>query len=299
MRTFGFWIGVMSEGILLTLPVLLAALGELVAERSGVLNIGLEGMMAVGAFAAFFVMAHAGNPVLAIVCAAAAGTAVAGLMVLISVRGGADQIVTGFALVVLAPAIAAYLYTQNSSAFNSVPILPNLRVPGIGGNAVVKLLLEQNAFYFLTILLAVLVWFILNRTRFGLESVAAGHDPGTARAKGVDVAGVRTVATLLAGAFAGLGGAALTIGVLGSFSPGVTGGRGFVAIAIVILGRWRLGWTVLGALLFGETSALELALSTSVGLPVQLPAMLPWVVVLLMLILGARSTVMPRALGRS
>lgn len=136
----------------------------------------------------------------------------------------------------------------------------------------------------------------MSRTQFGLEATAAGHDPPVAAARGVPVRRIRAQATLAAGIMAGLGGAALTVGALGTYSAGV--GRGFIAIAVVILGRWRVTWVVLAALAIGLTDALRLRLEDEVDIPVQLLGLLSWLVVLTMLIAGARVAVMPHALGR-
>ena len=159
-------------------------------------------------------------------------------------------------------------------------------------------LFSQNGFYYATILIAIGVYFLVTRTRFGLETAAAGHDPEAAEAKGVRVKRVRAMATLFAGTLAGLGGAALTVGTLGTYSAGVIAGRGFVAIALVILGRWKVWPVVLAALAIGLTDALRLRIADDVDIPIQLLGLLPWLVVLAMLILGAKTSVMPRALGK-
>jgi simple sugar transport system permease protein len=290
--------GVLVTAVSLMVPILLASLGELVSERSGVFNIGLEGMMAAGAYIGFLVMLETSSPWVAAGAGMLAGVAVAALMAGVSVYGGANQIVTGFALFLMAPGIVDFLYAQHTD-LGSTPALGKVSIPGLDSIPLVgEALFSQNGFYYATVLIAVGVFLLVTRTRFGLEAAAAGHDPEAAAAKGVRVKRVRTAATLFAGMLGGLGGAALTVGTLGTYSAGVIAGRGFVAIAIVILGRWRVWPVVLAALAIGLTDALRLRIADDVDIPIQLLGLLPWLVVLVMLILGARTSVMPRALGK-
>lgn len=295
-----FWVSVLEAGIRLTVPLLLLSLGELIAQRSGVINIGLEGKMSAGAYVGFLVMVASGDPALACLCAIVAGMSVSAVMAGVSIYGGVNQILAGFALFVMVPAITAFLYQQNMITLQVTPALPLLPVPWLCDIPFLgRIFFHQNAFYYATIALCVVVWLIVNRTRFGLSMAACGHDPEVAASKGLSVKGLRTLATLLCGAFAGLSGAALTVGALGQFSPGVTGGRGFIAIAVVILGRWRLGGVIVAAVAIGFTDALRLRLASQTQFSGQLMAMIPWIVVLLMLIAGARVARMPRALGRN
>ena len=229
-----------------------------------------------------------------------AGAAVSAVMAGVAIWGQVNQILVGFALFIMVPGLVAFLYQQHTTTLVVTPALDRLSLPGLSDLPVIGgAFFSQNGFYYGVVALCLLVWVWMHRTRFGLSVSACGHDPEVALSKGIAVRWVRTQATLACGALAGLGGAALTVGALGSFSPGVTGGRGFVAIAIVILGRWSVGWTVLAALAIGLSDALRLRLGSQVDFPVQLLAMLPWLVVLVMLIAGARFAKMPRALGRN
>ncbi len=295
-----FFESMLEAGVRLTVPLLLVALGELIAERAGVINIGLEGKMAAGAYAGFVVMAGTGDPWLAALAAVLAGAAVSAVMAGVAIWGQVNQILVGFALFIMVPGLVAFLYQQHTTTLVVTPALDRLSLPELSDLPVIGgAFFSQNGFYYGVVGLCLLVWVWMHRTRFGLSVTACGHDPEVALSKGIAVRWVRTQATLACGALAGLGGAALTVGALGSFSPGVTGGRGFVAIAIVILGRWSVRWTVLAALAIGLSDALRLRLGSQVDFPVQLLAMLPWLVVLIMLIAGARFAKMPRALGRN
>jgi general nucleoside transport system permease protein len=295
-----FWISVLEASVRLGVPLLLVALGELIAERSGVINIGLEGMMSAGAYIGFVAMAAIGNAEAAMIAAALAGMAVAAIMAGVAIWGRVNQILTGFALFAMVPAVTAFLYQQNMSSLVVTPALPVLAIPGLSQIPFVgRVLFAQNEFYYIAIGLCFIVWTLFNRTLLGLRITACGHNPQVAASKGVSVLSVRTAATFACGALAGLGGAALTVGALGQFSPGVTGGLGFVAIAAVILGRWRVQGVVIAAAAIGFADAFRLRLGSQVNFPVQLLAMLPWIVVLLMLIAGARFANVPRALGRN
>jgi simple sugar transport system permease protein len=295
-----FWISVLEASIRLSVPLLLVALGELISERSGVINIGLEGMMSAGAYIGFVVMATSGIAQMALPAAALAGMAVAAVMAGVAIWGKVNQILTGFALFVTVPAATAFLYQQNMSSLVVTPALPTVAIPVFSEIPLIgRVFFTQNEFYYMAIVLCVVVWLLFNRTLLGLQITACGHDPEVATSKGVSVLSMRTAATLACGALAGLGGAALTVGALGQFRPGVTGGLGFIAIASVILGRWRVQGVVIAAAGIGFTEAFRLRIGSQVDFPVQLLAMLPWIVVLLMLIAGARFVSVPRALGKN
>jgi simple sugar transport system permease protein len=299
-----FTSSVLATGVALLVPVLLAALGELVSERAGVINIGLEGMMVAGGYAGFMVMHDTGSPLLAMASAAVFGMLVAAVMAAVAVYGRANQIVAGFALFVMVPGVVDFLYNDKTATLTEVPstkVLGHLTIPVLNDIPVVgDALFSQNVFYYLAIALAVVIFFVFRRTRFGLELAACGHNPEAAQSRGIHVLRVRSLATLCAGGLAGLGGAALTVGALGSYSPGVMNGRGFVAIAIVILGRWRVTWVAAAAVVIGLSDALQLRLGDKVDVPVQLLGLVPWIVVLVLLIASYRSLgVMPRALGRN
>jgi ABC-type uncharacterized transport system permease subunit len=299
-----FTSSVLATGVALLVPVLLAALGELISERAGVINIGLEGMMVAGGYAGFTVMHDTGSPVLAMVAAVVFGVVVAAVMAAVAVYGRANQIVAGFALFVLVPGVVDFLYNDKTSTLTEVPstkVLGHLTIPVLHDIPVVgDALFSQNVFYFLALAFAGVIFFVFRRTRFGLELAACGHNPEAAESRGIHVLRVRSLATLCAGALAGLGGAALTVGALGSYSPGVMNGRGFVAIAIVILGRWRVLWVAAAAAVIGFSDALQLRLGDKIDVPVQLLGLVPWLVVLALLIASYRSLgVMPRALGRN
>jgi simple sugar transport system permease protein len=300
MLELGFWSAVLASAVRLTVPVLYAALGELVAERSGVLNLGLEGMMIAGAFAGFAAAEATGETAVGIVAGVVGGVVIGAGMVVIAVRGRGNQIVTGLALTLLGAGLANFLYDELSDGFRAISPATVYAIPGLSRLPLVgEGLFEQNLIAWGAVALAVVVAVLLRHSRAGLEVVAVGHDPEAAAARGVSVVRVQSLSTLFAAGCAGLGGAALSLGALGSFNANLTGGRGFVAIAVVILGRWQPLWTVLGAFAFGFVDALQLRLQTEIDLPTGVLGALPWIVVLLLLVLSSRSSRMPAALGRN
>lgn len=279
-----FSAGLVASGIRLAVPTALAAIGETVSQRAGVFNLGLEGMMMVGAFAGFAAASSSGSPLAGLVAGAGAGCALACLMVVGSVYRDTNQIVTGFALVLLGQGLANFLYAQSQDRFatfrplGDVELGPLSDIPFLGEAA-----FRQSALPYATIGLALVVALFLAGTRFGLEVRASGGDPGAAVAKGVDVRRTRTVAVMLAGAFAGVGGAAITVGAVGNFGNNITAGKGFVAISLVALARHRVGWALACAFVFGTLEALQARLQDVEGIPVEFLPALPWIAVVVAL----------------
>ncbi|TFV56067.1 ABC transporter permease [Geodermatophilus sp. DF01-2] len=279
---------VTNSAVRLMVPLLLAALGELISERAGVMNIGLEGMMAAGAFAAYVVAVQAWGVPTAILIAILAGTVVALLMAAGSVWIKGNAFLIGFALFVLVPGVTSFLYIQGGWT-GGTPALPTLSIPLLSEIPVIgSALFSQNVFYYLAICLTVIVWAMFARTRTGLNIAAVGHSPATVETKGVSPRRVQTCALIACGALAGLGGAALSLGAIGSYVPDIVGGRGLIVIAIVILGRWTVSGAAAGAFLIAVLDALQLRVAEYSDIPLQLLGALPWVVVILMLIVSAR-----------
>jgi simple sugar transport system permease protein len=295
----GFALGVLAAGVRLAVPLLLAALGEIVTERAGVLNLGLEGVMLAGALAGFMAAAWAEPalppglaPWLGLGAGALAGLLMGLVMAVLAVSLRADQVVAGITLVALGQGCTAYVYRE---AFGSLtarvtPMGP-LPVPGLAELPVVgPVLFAQDPATYLSLAVLAGVWFLLFRTGWGLALRAVGEHPAAADTAGIDVAAARYAAVLLGSALAGLGGAVLTVAQLGLFKEGVTAGRGWIAVALVIFARWRPGLALAGALLFGCATALQYRLQALdlPRLPYELLLMLPYVLTLVVLALRAR-----------
>jgi len=292
----------LAAAVALATPILLAALGELLVERAGVLNIGLEGMMLVGAFAAAAAAASSGSPLAGVAAAAVAGLAIALVFALVAVTLAADQIIAGAAVNLIAlggtGALYRVLYGDTGAAL-VLPTLPRVAIPGLSSLPVVgDALFRQHALVYVSLVLVPVLSVVLAHTGLGLRLRALGEHPLAAASLGLRVRGMRVAAIGASGVLAGLGGAALALWTAGTFVEGVTAGRGFVALAVVVFARWSPWGTLAGALLFGLANALQFQFQASaVGVPYQLFLMLPYVVTLAALLLPAGTTRAPRALG--
>jgi simple sugar transport system permease protein len=255
--------GWLAAAIALTTPVLFAAMGELVAERTGVINIGLEGMMLMGAFFGFLVMWQSGSPWLGVVTGFGAGAVLAALMAVLTIEARGDQIVVGVGLNILAFGVTTFAYEQIFSSRPQVIIEPMkaVDVPGLRELPLVgKAFFHQAPIAYLAYVAVPLIWYLLYRTSWGLAIRAAGEVPEAVETAGVSVRAVRWLGTLTAGGLAGVGGAFLSVASLGIFVQGMSAGRGFIALAAVIFGRWRPVGVLGACLVFGGADALQLRL---------------------------------------
>jgi ABC-type uncharacterized transport system permease subunit len=292
----------LAAGLALSTPILLAALGELVVERAGVLNIGIEGIMLLGAFAAAVGAAQTGSPGVGVLCGAAVGVATALVFAGAAVSLGADQIIVGAAvnLIALGGTGALYraLYGETGAAL-VLPTLPSLAIPGLSALPVVgRALFAQHALVYVALALVPLLALVLGRTGIGLRIRSLGEHPLAAASLGLPVGAYRVVAVAWSGLLAGLGGAALALWTAGTFVEGVTAGRGFVALAVVVFARWSPWGALVGALLFGLANALQFQFqATAIDVPYQAFLMLPYGLTLAALLLPTGMASAPRALG--
>ena len=297
----GLLVSVIEFGTLLYL----ASLGELIAEKAGVLNLGVEGMMAVGAMSGFWAGVETGSPWLAFVFAAGASAVLAALHGLVAVVLGADQVVSGLALTILGLGIAAFLGKDLVSKppraqFSELNLGPLSDIPWLG-----ETIFSMSLVSWLALLLGLIAWFVLTRTRAGLDLRAVGESAATADAAGIPVIRIRMIAVMIGGAFAGMSGAYLTLLLAPGWSEGTTAGRGWIAVALVIFGAWQPGRVLIGSLLFGGLIALEPRLQTfGVDISPILVSMLPYLLTIAVLILLSirsrnRPSVAPAAIGRT
>jgi len=274
-----------------------AALGELVAERAGTLNISVEGMLLGGAFASAVGFHFTENFWVGILCGVAAGVAVALVQAYLSHALTADQFVVGLTLNVLILGLVAFLDSDidpvtRTAGVVEIPILSD--IPLIG-----SALFAQRWPAYLLYALIPLSWFLLYKTRWGLEVRAVGEDPQAADVSGIHVNKRRRQAILFSGFTSGLGGAFLTLGLIGAFEPSAVGGRGFIAIAAVIFGGWTIAGALFGAFLFGFVDSFRLALPV-LGHEInsELAQALPFLVTLFVMMLFAHRTRQPEALAQ-
>ena len=292
----------LEAGVRTATPLAYAALGELVVERAGVINIGLEGAIIGGAFGAL-VFAGAGGVSLGFAGAALAGILVASLFALFVVTLRTDQIITGTAMSMLGLGLTGTLYrTMYGSAGASLhtPTIAPAPVPGLSTIPVIgPALFDQPVVtYALYALVPALAWWFY-RSVAGLALRAVGEHPEAARAAGISPDRVQWAALLFGGAMGGIGGGTLVLAQVGTFAEGMSAGRGFIAIAIVVLGRWTPFGVAGAALLFGAASALQtLAQTTGWAMPYQLPLAFPYVLTLVLLASARARTAAPAALGQ-
>lgn len=283
-------------------PLALAALGEVVSERAGVINIGLEGAMIAGALAAA-VGGIGGGATTGYAAATLAGAAVGLVFAVFTVVLRTDQIITGAAVTVGALGLTALLYRTvfgAGGAALTIPTTAPLPVPGLSHLPVIgRALFAQPPITYVLYALVPLVWFALFRTRSGLALRATGEEPVAALATGHSPRLLRLMAVLAGGALGGLGGGVLVLAQAGTFAEGMSAGRGFIALAVVALGRWHPVGTAAAALLFGAATALQyLFQGAGVRVPYQLFLALPYLLTLLVLATGGRRRHAPAALGR-
>ena len=289
--------GMIAAGI----PLLLAGLGEQVSEKAGVLNIGIEGMMLLGAYSGFVAAFYLQSVWIGFLAGGLAGLAVAALMALLCVRFGLNQIVIGISLTLGAEGLTAILHhVQFSRTYPRLPGVESLAIPGLSALPVLgQSLFDRHPMVYLAILLVPVMAWLFRRTHVGLNLQAAGDKPAALDAAGVSVVATRTWAVLVTGFLAGVGGAFMCVAVAGLFVPFMTGGAGFIAIVLAMLARGRPLWVLIGALLFGICLSLTTAVQVAgIQLPTELVQMLPFAMVILVLVIFARRSYLPAALGR-
>jgi general nucleoside transport system permease protein len=286
-----FGLATIASAIRAFVPLYLATLGGVFNERSGIVNIGIDGMMIFGTwFGAFG--AFKWGPVAGLLLAVASGVAVAAIHAMATVTFRVDHIVSGVAILILAVGIPRFLsivaYGQGTQS-PQVEQLPSFQVPGLG---------EMSPVVPLTVLLGFGAWFVLSRTVFGLRLRSAGENPRAAESLGVRVKGMRWAGVLISGGFAGLAGGYLSIELVGLYREGMNQGRGFIALAALILGNWSPIGAVFSCLLFAWTEALTVFLRVS-WINNAFIASLPYIVTLTVLALFFRRVRPPKAVGQA
>ncbi len=292
--------------LIYTPPLLFAAMGSCFSEVSGVINIGIEGMMTIGAFTGAAVAYFTGNCWLGFLCAGLAGAAFGLLHALATVSLNANQTIAGTAINFLAPGVALLIAR---ALFNSsdTPALLTGKLPmlfdGVFEGASVWSRFFKNVFNtyitsYLMFALVIVVWFVFYKTRFGLRLRAVGEHPTACETLGINVTGTRYVAVILSGFLSGLGGACVTMTIMNQFRPISIVGQGFIAIAAVIFGKYRPQGALVACLLFGFCTGLKVVLGSSNVISAQLISMIPYVVTILVLILFVGRSRVPSASGK-
>ena len=280
-----------SVTLMYSTPLIFGALGGVVSERSGVVNIGIEGMMGVGAFAGVAGSYLTGNPWIGFLCAGIAGGLIALLHAIASITFNADQTVSGVAINLLAPGIALFacrLLFDGAAMSPAVDKLPKLFGEGAFNNTPYSSL-NVDITVVLALLTALLVWFVLYRTKWGLRIRSVGEHPHASETLGISVRKTRYLCVIVSGVLAGFGGASVTLAI---------SGQGFIALAAVIFGKWKPLNTYAACLLFGFTQALAILLGGgATPIPSQIIAMLPYFITIITLVLFVGKSVAPKADG--
>jgi general nucleoside transport system permease protein len=282
------------EAILLSViaastPLLLAASGELVVERSGVLNLGVEGMMIVGAACGFAGAYMSGSTVVGALCGILAGAALAAIFGILTLGLAVNQVATGLALTILGVGLSGLI--GKGFVGEKIVLVQHLNLPFLTDlPAVGRILFGEDPFVYVSIALIIGIWLFLYRTRAGLVLRAVGDNHASAHALGYPVLKIRMLAVLFGGGCAGLGGAFLPLAYTPFFIPGMTAGRGWIALALVVFASWRPLRLVGGAYLFGAVSILQLhTQALGLGVPPQLMSALPYLATVIVLVLISRT----------
>lgn len=296
-----FLVSILAGAIRLASPILLTALGEVYVQRSGVLNLGTEGTMLMGAFGGFIATHYTGSLLLGVLSGAITGLVFGIIMGFLCITLRVNQVVSGIGLTILGLGLSSFLYR---TIFGIRSVYPRIQgfspidVPFFSDVPVVgEIIFHQNAMVYLSLALVPIFTFVLFKTTFGLKVRSVGENPSAADVLGVNVLFIRYICIMIGGIMAGLGGSFLSLAQLNVFRDNITAGRGWIAVAIVMFGKWSPYKVFAGALLFGGVEALQLLLQ-AVGIfriPPEFLLMLPYIFTILVLTITARKTSLPAA----
>ncbi|GAA3895493.1 ABC transporter permease [Leifsonia kafniensis] len=282
------------------MPLMLAAVGENIGEQAGVLNLGIEGVMLIGAYTGFIVTLTSGDFWLGMLAGAVGGVVANLAMLVLNVWLGLNQIVIGLAVTLIGEGITSVLYLQNNAkSVTSLGSPPDFGIPVLADIPVIgPALFQQSAIFWVSVILVIVAGFFLSKSNWGLSIRAAGQKPSSLDAAGGSVMKIRSHAVILSGAFVGLGGAYLALITTSTFTPFITNGLGFIAIVITMLSRGRVILVAVTSLVYGFTVAIGPALQVlGYDVSADVIKMIPFIVVILTLIIFARTSVVPPALG--
>lgn len=285
-------------------PLIFLSLAELYSQRAGLVHIGLEGLASIGSLVGFLVSLITGNPFLGVLAGAAAGILVNMIYAYATITLCAEQIVYGMAINIFAPALASFIYRVYFGAGSElvqVSLMETLASRmGITANGfIAKLFLDQTPMVYLAYLLVVFTVIYYNRTKSGLNYKAVGEYPKAAATLGIDVIGIKYVASIICGALAGIGGAYLTTCYTTTYVDGNIAGRGFIALAAVIFGRWNAGGVLVACLFFGFCDALQIRLQVgSYNIPYQFFQMIPYIATVVVLAAIGMKKAGPKSCGK-
>ncbi len=293
-------VGILASGIRLATPYLYAALGETFGQRSGVLNLGVEGQMLLGAFAAFYVARTTGSLWLGVLAAIIVGAAMGLAMAYVSINLQAEQGISGIGFYLFGLGMSDLLFNKLLGSVETVSGFAPVNIPVLSGIPILgEIFFRQNILVYIAFALVPIAWFVLNKTTLGLKIRAVGENPEAADSLGVSVSRVRYFTLILGGIMSGIAGASLSIALLNVFQQNLTSGLGFIAVALVYFGGWRPWGVLLGALLFSMVNSLQLLVQVlHLPVPSDIAVMMPYVLTILALVVTVQRVRGPSALTK-
>lgn len=293
-------IGIISSGIRLATPYLYAGLGETVGQLSGVLNLGVEGIMLMGAYIAFFVTLTTGNLLYGLLAAILVGGLMGLAMAFISVTLGAEQGISGIGVFLFGLGMSDLLFQKTLGTVETVSGFPGLNIPILSDIPVIgEMFFQHSLLVYGAYIMVPITWFLINKTTLGLRIRAVGEKPEAADSLGVSVGRVRYATVTFGGMMSGIAGASLSIALLNVFQQNLTSGLGFIAVALVYFGGWRPLGVLFGSLIFSMVNALQIWVQVkNIGIPSDFAVMLPYVLTIIVLVFTARRARQPSALTK-
>lgn len=293
-------IGILASGIRLATPYLYAAIGETLGQRSGVLNLGVEGIMLMGAFSGFYAVFKTGNVWLGLLSAIIVGGLMGLATAFINVTLQAEQGISGIGIFLFGLGMSDLLFQKLINNVATVRGFPAVPIPVLSDIPVIgEIFFDHNILVYGAYLLALVAWFILNKTTLGLSIQAVGENPEAADTLGVSITVIRYFTVTLGGVLSGIAGASLSIALLNVFQQNLTNGIGFIAVALVYFGGWRPLWVLAGSLLFSMINSLQIWVQV-IGIPIpsDVAVMLPYILTIVVLVLSAGRVRAPSALTK-
>lgn len=300
LLTMNVLVGILASGIRLATPYLYATIGEAFGQRSGVLNLGLDGQMLLGALAAFYVAFNTGNLWLGLLAAVIVGAILGLAMAFVSVTLQAEQGISGIGFYLFGLGMSDLLFQKTLGTVETVSGFPPINIPYLSDIPILgRVFFSQNLMVYMAYLLVPIAWFVLNKTTIGLKIRAVGENPDAADSLGVSVSRVRYLTVTLGGALSGVAGASLSIALLNVFQQNLTNGLGFIAVALVYFGGWRPVGVLAGSLLFSMVNALQLWVQVlGIPIPSDIAIMMPYVLTILVLVFAGQRVRPPAALSK-
>lgn len=300
LLTMNVLVGILASGIRLATPYLYATIGEAFGQRSGVLNLGLDGQMLLGALAAFYVAFNTGNLWLGLLAAVIVGAILGLAMAFVSVTLQAEQGISGIGFYLFGLGMSDLLFQKTLGTVETVSGFPPIHIPYLSDIPILgRVFFSQNLMVYMAYLLVPIAWFVLNKTTIGLKIRAVGENPDAADSLGVSVSRVRYLTVTLGGALSGVAGASLSIALLNVFQQNLTNGLGFIAVALVYFGGWRPVGVLAGSLLFSMVNALQLWVQVlGIPIPSDIAIMMPYVLTILVLVFAGQRVRPPAALSK-